>query len=862
LKKFYLFCFIFTSCLSIFGQTERPVSDFKSFIKILQEESVYTFSYPAELEELKFLSTIIKKNITQEELNIFFNRINLETKIYGNHILIREKIPPPEKGQILSLKVIDSKSNEPLDWAAVTIYGPEERVYFTNEKGEVNLPKNLEKMVVSQLGYESKTIFKNEIREVIKLDVKPVMPGTALKRGTQPAFKSTSKSQIQTINYTQPYASEVISVAGIRDVLATVQMLPGINATDERSGSLKIRGSNSDATNIFLNGIPVIQSGHYFDLFSSINPLYVSNIQVYKNFTPLQDLSNTGGAVYLQSRSLDKKNPVISADINFLTAAVNGFIPLSPHLAITAALRTNLSDISNNSFYSLNRFNPPRQVENMPGSRLSEILLRSSPSFGFYDGNLNMEYRYKYGKLVFSYHKIHDDFENTITQNQRISFRPNQPQLIIGVTDNLRNWDSDGFGITKSFRFNKTWSTKLKYYQTGYDERYNLASKLNLTPSLNNISNQTAFNTSLKVNDISWSGDYTSADNFVITAGLSATKIENQGIYSSSRIKGFNQTGENNLLSIFSKIAHQSDQNTFEAGLKINRVHQSTLPDFSVQYDRMLTQSSSLKFSFSQANQWMRKVNVRDVFDQSLSFWTQYGPEMPVLRSRQIMAGIKTSVSGLYFDFEAYVKNMDGVTEFINQTPQLKEPLQNLQELRLVTGTGSVKGIDILGRYESGYFDGQVAYTLSRSVNKIEEIFAGNPYPSINDRTHQFKMINTLKFKNWAFSINNNYASGVPFFTGRIDNDKKIKDQNKVEIIRRLPDYLRHDLGVTYGLKKNKFSAKIKADIVNFTNRQNINNIQYLSSVRDPKDPNAIVITGTSVNMINRTFNLGLFLEF
>ena len=185
-----------------------------------------------------------------------------------------------------------------------------------------------------------------------------------------------------------------------------------------------------------------------------------------------------------------------------------------------------------------------------------------------------------------------------------------------------------------------------------------------------------------------------------------------------------------------------------------------------------------------------------------------------------------------------------------------------MQELRLVTGTGLVKGIDILGRYESTNYDGQIAYTLSRSTNTIAEIFAGNPYPSINDRTHQFKMINTLKYKNWSFSINNNYASGVPFFTGRIDNDKKIKDQDRVEIIRRLPNYLRHDVGISYGLKKNNFSAKIKADIVNFTNRQNINNIQYISSIRDPKDPNAIVITGTSVNMINRTFNLGLFLEF
>ena len=847
--------------MSISAQGEQPVADFKSLIRLLQSQTSYTFSYPAELDGLQFLSTVIKKEINTQELNQLFSRINIETKFYGNHVLLREKVPPSDKMQYFSTKIVDSKTNQPIEWAAITVSGGEERVYFTNENGEVNLPDNGEKFTISQLGYENKSFSKSERKQIIQLNIKPVMPGIAVKKANQPAFKSVTRTENNSINYTQPYSSEVISAAGVRDVFAAVQMLPGINGTEERAGGIKIRGSNSDATNIFLNGVPVIQSGHYFDLFSAINPLYVNNIKVYKNFTPLQDLSNTGGAVYLQSKSLDKKTSSVSADINFLTAAINGFIPFSDHFAVSAAFRTNLTDISNNSFYSLNRFNPPREIDNMPGPRLSEILLRSSPSFGFYDGNIKAEYRYKFGDIVFSYHKINDDFTNTITQNQRISFRPNQPQLILGVTDNLRKWNSDGFGITKNLTFNKSWASKIKYYQTGYNENYDLASRLNLTPSLNNISNQTSFNTLLNVRDLSISGEYTASQQLQVMSGISATHIENQGKYESSRISGFQVNGKNNVLAIFSKASYESEKNLFEGSFKLNSVNESFLPDYNLQYNRIIHNHLTFKFSFSQANQLMRKVNIRDVFDQSLSFWTQYGPDFPVLKSNQWMAGFKTTSNGFHFDLEGYIKNLDGVTEFINQTPQLKEPLQNLQELRLVSGTGFIRGVDILGRYESSVYDGQISYTLSKSTNKIPEIFAGNSYPSINDRTHQLKIMNTLKYKNWSLSMNHNYASGVPFFTGRIDNDKKIKDQIRGDIIRRLPDYLRHDLGISYSVQKNKISGKIKADIVNFTNRQNINNIQYLSSIRDPKDPNAIVITGTSVNMINRTFNLGLFLE-
>jgi hypothetical protein len=849
----------------LFSQNEFPVSDFKSLLTFLSEEKNLTFSYPAELERLKFRTTLVDKSLQVGDLQKLFQRINLECKVMDSHILIRSMNgsiqDTSSNAGLISIIISDSKTQEKISWAAVSAkLENQDRVYFSNEKGEVIIPQNCQDIKISQLGYESKEFKELKRNTQLELQPKPIVLNQVEKKSFQPAFK-TKRGSEQIINYTQPYTNEIISVSGTKDVLGMVQMLPGITNADERSGSLKIRGSNADATNIFLNGIPVIQTGHYFDLFSTVNPLYVDKVTVYKSNTPVYDLSNSGGAVYLSSKTLAKKKTLVNSDINFLTANVNAYVPLTTDFAISGAFRQNIRDISNNSFYSLNKFNPPRLVENSTGPKLTEVLLRSSPTFGFYDGNLNAEFKYKYGEIHASMFVINDDYSNTITQNQRIMVRPFIFQNVVGKTINDRQWKSSGYGVTKSVNITSKLVSKLRWYDTGYDENYLLRTIVSAQTNLNRLTNETDFTTAISLRDLTWSNDYQLSKELSLTAGLSGLQVNSGSNYSSTRV---NEYGEDRSVlnkSAFTQLGYISEKFSFQGGVKFNNVSGSTLLDWNTNFIKPLSPSTSIKFSAVRSNQLIRRINIRDIFDQSLGIWTHIGEQIPPLLAHQFTAGIQSRHNTFFIDVEGYLKKLDGVAELVSPQPQFNEPLQQLQELKLLVGKGFVSGVDLLVRYESDYFNTQIAYTLSKAINEIPGIFNGNAYPSINDRTHQFKMINTLKYKHWQISSNHIFATGVPFFTGRIDDDRRLNELLRNETLRRLPNYIRHDLGIGYSLDLGRLKSKIRLDIVNLLNRQNTNNIQYLSSIRDTRDPNSIVVTGTSTNMLNRTFNLGVYLE-
>ena len=67
---------------------------------------------------------------------------------------------------------------------------------------------------------------------------------------------------------------------GEKDVMRTLQFIPGIIPLGESNADISIRGSTADQNLILWNDIPLYRTGHFNGLNGAINPFMLDTIHV------------------------------------------------------------------------------------------------------------------------------------------------------------------------------------------------------------------------------------------------------------------------------------------------------------------------------------------------------------------------------------------------------------------------------------------------------------------------------------------------------------------------------------------------------------------------------------------------------
>ena len=98
------------------------------------------------------------------------------------------------------------------------------------------------------------------------------------------------------------------ALLGEPDVLKTLQLLPGIQAGNEGSNGLIVRGGSPDQNLILLDGVPVYNASHAFGLFSIFNADAVNNIEVLKSGFPASYGGRLSSVIDVHMKEGDKYN--------------------------------------------------------------------------------------------------------------------------------------------------------------------------------------------------------------------------------------------------------------------------------------------------------------------------------------------------------------------------------------------------------------------------------------------------------------------------------------------------------------------------------------------------------------------------
>ena len=700
---------------------------------------------------------------------------------------------------------------------------------LSNEYGfyAIALPKGKYTLLITQLGYEK---YKQQVtlEENISINIF-LKPANLLKEVVVESGRKNDnllKPQMGTETLDMKTINKVPVIFGEKDILKTLQLLPGVKSAGEGNSGFYVRGGSADQNLILLDEAPVYNASHLLGFFSTFNSDAIKDVTLIKGNTPAQ----YGGRL---SSVLDVK----MKDGNNQDFNVNGGLGLiASRISVEGPLQKDKSSfiISGRRTYA------------------DAFLLASKEFKGtvlyFYD--LNMKANYKI------------DAKNRLF----ISGYFGKDEL------GLKNLGEIDWGNkTGTIRWNRIVSSRL-FLNTSLifsDYNYNVKAK--------NGDNNVAINSNIK--DLNLKQDYTFYANprntlrfgfNSILHTITPTTI-NGNLVSIKQKEGRNGFENAIYLSNYYKA---NDNLSLDYGMRFS-AYSLMGGDAYYQYegDQIIKTIQLGKYSFGKtylnpepritSNYRLNDVvsfkagyarNVQHLHllsnatastpaDQWIGNSYNIRPEIADQISIGYVQGFKKNNYEL--TTELYYKNIQNQVDYKNGADiyTVKDV-----ESQLLYGIGRAYGLEFLLKKKEGQFTGWISYTLSKTERKINGINENNWYNAKQDRTHDLAVVGVYTLNpRWSVSGVFVYNTGdaVTFPTGKYDIQGQTVYQYGSRNANRMPSNHRMDISVTYDKKKIKRTQESwNFSLYNVYGRENAYQINFQD---DPKDPSRTQIIQTAL---------------
>ena len=138
----------------------------------------------------------------------------------------------------------------------------------------------------SFVGYQKITIpviCKNDTTLVIKLESGENLGDIVIKARKTIDENFTPSGRM---SFTGRQLEKLPGLLGEKDVIKTLQLMPGINMGKEGSSGILVRGGDQGQNLLLLDGMPVYNVNHLFGFFSVFTPEIINSVDVYKGGFP------------------------------------------------------------------------------------------------------------------------------------------------------------------------------------------------------------------------------------------------------------------------------------------------------------------------------------------------------------------------------------------------------------------------------------------------------------------------------------------------------------------------------------------------------------------------------------------------
>lgn len=196
--------------------------------------------------------------------------------------LLSSLIPAFAQNGVITGKVTDAITNEPLPYAVIFIQGTSKGAN-TDTAGRytiTGLDAGLYNIQVSLTGYKKQTAFEIQVTNVKPAEVNFAMESNSAIKDTvsikASVFKKPSESPVSL--RTIGSAEIERTPGGNRDISKTIQSLPGVASPPSFRNDIIIRGGAPNENRFFLDGIEIPNINHFATQGSSGGPVGLLNV--------------------------------------------------------------------------------------------------------------------------------------------------------------------------------------------------------------------------------------------------------------------------------------------------------------------------------------------------------------------------------------------------------------------------------------------------------------------------------------------------------------------------------------------------------------------------------------------------------
>jgi hypothetical protein len=192
---------------------------------------------------------------------------------------------------ILNGNVKDKETGESVIRAAIRIDELPSMGVLSNEYGfyAIALPQGKYTIRVTQLGYE-KYIQKIQLDSNTSLPIYLSNANTLKEVVVESGRKNDNliKPQMGTETLNMNAVSKLPVIFGEKDILKTLQLLPGVKSAGEGNSGFYVRGGGADQNLILLDEAPVYNASHLLGFFSTFNSDAIKDATLIKGNGPAQ----------------------------------------------------------------------------------------------------------------------------------------------------------------------------------------------------------------------------------------------------------------------------------------------------------------------------------------------------------------------------------------------------------------------------------------------------------------------------------------------------------------------------------------------------------------------------------------------
>ncbi len=738
-----------------------------------------------------------------------------------------------QKNQTLNGVIKDIATGETLIGASVKVTGLKQTATATNAYGfySLNLPSGSYKIEVSYVGYQSISkdleittntkldidlLVANELAEVIVTDVKRNNNVSSAQMGVE----KLSVKDIQNVPV----------LFGERDILKTLQLLPGIKAAGEGNSGFYVRGGATDQNLILLDEAPVYNASHLLGFFSTFNSDAIKDVTVYKGGMPAQYGGRLSSVLDIKMNDGNKKKYTVEGGIGLISSRLkvegpfkkdkssfiisgrrtyaDAFLALSPD----TALRGNIL-----YFYDLNA-KANYQIDDKNVVYLSGYFGRDklglAKTFGFGWGNATATLRWNHlfsnrlfsnTSLIFSNYDY--TIENLLSGNE---FR---------VNSSIRD-----FNIKQDFQYALNNQHEIKF---GIDAIQHTIAPGKLTTTSTSITPLTVqvrkgYEVAAYISD-----EYKVTDKINVVFG---TRLSSFALMGGGNFKTFDRDGNTITAKDY-------------ANNEVVKTYINIEPRLSSSF--LIDDTKSIKTSYTRNTQNLHLMSNSTATSPTDLYIMNSINTKPEIADQVALGYFNNFKNDAYeFSAEVYYKTMQNQIEYRSGTDLRGN--QNV-EADLIYGKGRAYGVELFLKKKYGDFNGWVGYTLSKTERQFDQINDGRWFVAKQDRTHDVSVVGIYKAtKRWTFSSTFIYSTGnaVTFPIGKYTIDGQTVFYYGDRNSNRTPDYHRLDFSANLdGKSTKKYKSSWNFSIYNLYNRQNPFSIDFRDNPDDKTQTQAVRTT-------------------